>query len=87
MDWLFWKAAGENKEAASLVKPYSNAGYSCTFTKKAYQDKGWVSNIPQVGDQAFIRDKENGELSHTGLVIDVDPNLQWVRTLDGNVSI
>ena len=48
-----------------------------------YKNKGQLYSSPKVGDQIFFKNS-SGEISHTGLVINVDKS--YVYTIEGNTS-
>ena len=82
-DWLFYKLAG-SKEAAIEVKPYNLYNASCTWSKKAYENAGRLTNKPEIGAQVFFKNNA-GEVAHTGIIVDINDD-EGIVTVEGNVA-
>lgn len=80
IDWLFYMSCG-GKEDANAVKPTGIYGAGVYWAYKEYKDHGMTVSDPRPGDQIFFVDTD-GELSHTGLVVEVGPD--YVSTIEGN---
>lgn len=81
VDWLFFEAAGGDKEAADKVKPTGIYGAVVDWAFKEYKDRGMAVDVPQPGDQVFFLDKK-GDMAHTGIVVEV--NGDNLVTIEGN---
>ncbi len=87
VDWCFVQAYG--KEAAlrlthQPVKAANNCGAGCRYSRQYYERNGRLFDAPEPGDQFFFYSKDKAQISHTGLVYDVDRS--YVYTVEGNAS-
>lgn len=82
VDWCFVQAFGTEKALELLCQPKKSTGAGCEFSMNFYRQKGQLYSSPKSGDQIFF--KENGEISHTGLVYKVENGK--VYTVEGNTS-
>lgn len=82
-DWLFYHLAG-CKDNAVEIKPYNIYNASCTWAKKAYQSVGRLSKAPAVGAQVFFLNKVGGEVSHTGMIVEITGD--ELVTVEGNIN-
>lgn len=86
-DWCFYKAYGKTaalKITYQPTKAANNCGAGCKWSRQYYQNKGQLFDTPQIGDQVFFYSKDKSQISHTGLVYDVDST--YVYTVEGNTS-
>lgn len=87
VDWAFVQAYGENAALALTFQPTkaaNNCGAGCKYSRQYYEKNGRLFNTPEPGDQIFFYSKDKTQISHTGLVYDVDSN--YVYTVEGNTS-
>lgn len=87
VDWCFYKAYGKTaalKITYQPTKAANNCGAGCKWSRQYYQNKGQLFDTPQIGDQVFFYSKDKSQISHTGLVYDVDST--YVYTVEGNTS-
>lgn len=82
VDWCFVQAYGAEKAKNMLCQPDNSAGAGCGFSMRFYKNKNQFYTSPKKGDQIFF--KQNGEITHTGLVYKVDNSK--VYTVEGNTS-
>ena len=82
VDWCFVQAFGVERALKLLNQPKKSTGAGCGFSMDFYKNKGQFYTSPKKGDQIFF--KEGGDISHTGLVYNVD-GLK-VYTVEGNTS-
>lgn len=85
--WCFWKAYGKAAALKLLCQPTNtknNAGAGCKHARNYFKAKGRLFDTPQVGDQIFFYSSDRSEISHTGLVYNVDNSR--VYTVEGNTS-
>ena len=80
VDAMFYYTAGRNKDAAVTVKPTGPLGAGVKWSKGYMQDL--IVEDPRPGDIVFFR--SSGELTHTGIVIDVTDTT--VSTIEGNIN-
>ena len=80
VDAMFYYAAGRDKTAAVEVKPTGSLGAGVKWSKGYMEDL--IVEDPQPGDIVFF--KSNGELSHTGIVTQVDETT--ITTIEGNIN-
>lgn len=82
VDWLFVKSFGVVGAKELLCQPDYSAGAGCLYSANYFRNKGqFFKTNPQTGDQIFFTYKA-GEVSHTGIVVDVTP--VHVTTVEGN---
>lgn len=80
VDAMFYYAAGRDKNAAVDVKPTGSLGAGVKWSKGYMEDL--IVEDPRPGDIVFFR--SGGELTHTGIVIDVTDTT--VSTIEGNIN-
>ena len=80
VDSMFYYAADRNKDAAVAVKPTGSLGAGVKWSKGYMEDL--IVEDPHPGDIVFFR--SGGELTHTGIVIDVTDTT--VTTIEGNIN-
>lgn len=84
VDWLFFKLCNEDKEKAEHVICQTGAGGACVgYSRGYFEAAGRLFDTPEVGDQLFLGG------SHTGIVCDVDDNLNGdftYYTIEGNTT-
>ena len=81
VDWLFFKVFG--KTEGQLIECQTGAlGAACPYSASYYKAQGRYDTTPKYGDQVFFQ--QNGELVHTGIVVDVTPT--HIVTVEGNSS-
>lgn len=81
-DWCFVKAFGDVIAKSVICQPSYSAGAGCLYSANYYKQAGRWGNAPAKGDQIFFT--YNGQISHTGLVVDVKNGT--VYTIEGNTS-
>lgn len=87
VDWCFYKAYGKSASLNITYQPTkasNNCGAGCKWSRQYYQKKGQLFSTPQIGDQCFFYNSDKTQVSHTGLVYDVDST--YVYTIEGNTS-
>lgn len=82
VDWCFVQVYGAEKAKQMLCQPNKSAGAGCGFSMNYYKKQNQFHTSPKKGDQIFF--KQNGEVTHTGLVYKVDSSK--VYTIEGNTS-
>ena len=82
-DWVLVKAYGVDAAKRLLCQPNKSLGAGCQYSMNYYKTKGQLKTTPKIGDQIFFK-SSSGEISHTGLVYDVDKT--YVYTIEGNTS-
>lgn len=82
VDWLFVRAYGAPIGLGLICQPVASAGAGCQYSAQYYMNKGRYFQQPQAGDQIFFC--YGGEISHTGLVVEV--NQYAIITVEGNVD-
>ena len=80
VDAMFYYTAGRNKDAAVAVKPTGPLGAGVKWSKGYMSDL--VVEDPRPGDIVFF--KTGGELTHTGIIIDVTDTT--ITTIEGNIN-
>ena len=83
LDHCFVKAYGVDNAKRLLCQPNKSLGAGCQYSMNYYKTKGQLKTTPKIGDQIFFK-SSSGEISHTGLVYDVDKT--YVYTIEGNTS-
>lgn len=83
VDHCFVKAYGVDAAKRLLCQPNKSLGAGCQYSMNYYKAKGQLKTTPKIGDQIFFK-SSSGEISHTGLVYDVDKT--YVYTIEGNTS-
>jgi len=83
VDHCFVKAYGVDHAKRLLCQPNKSLGAGCQYSMNYYKTKGQLKTTPKIGDQIFFK-SSSGEISHTGLVYDVDKT--YVYTIEGNTS-
>lgn len=86
VDWSFVQAYGLEAALALTFQPYGkqNCGAGCKYSRNYYKNNGRLFDTPEPGDQIFFYSKDKTQISHTGLVYDVDS--KYVYTVEGNTS-
>lgn len=86
VDWSFVQAYGMEAALALTFQPYGkpNCGAGCRYSRQYYEKNGRLFDTPQPGDQIFFYSSDKTQISHTGLVYDVDKT--YVYTVEGNTS-
>lgn len=85
--WCFNKAYGKAAALKLLCQPTNtknNAGAGCKHARNYFKAKGRLFDTPKVGDQIFFYSADKSQISHTGLVYNVDNSK--VYTVEGNTS-
>ena len=84
--WCFVQAFGKTAALKLLCQPSSgNAGAGCTSASNYFKNKKqFVTESPEPGDVIFFYSSDKTEMSHTGLVYQVDKT--YVYTVEGNTS-
>lgn len=81
-DWLFVKSFGSEIGRKMIYQPKKSTGAGCGFSAGFYRANNAFTNTPQIGAQIFYGTP--GNESHTGIVIDLEPN--WVWTVEANTG-
>ena len=81
VDWCFFKAFGKT-EGQMVECQTGDLGAACPYSAGYYKAQGRYDKNPRYGDQIFFQ--QNGELVHTGLVVEVTSTT--VTTVEGNTS-
>lgn len=81
VDWCFVKTFGVDT-AKKLLCQSGTLGAGCAFSMRYYKNSGQLYSKPSAGDQIFF--KKGDDITHTGLVYDVDDS--YVYTVEGNTS-
>lgn len=90
IDWLFYKAAGDDMAEAVSHKPLYgwgmpkgwHSGAGAGYARDAYP-ADQIFTTPEAGDQIFYTTGGPKDIVHTGLVVSVDPNGD-IHTIEGN---
>ena len=81
VDWCFFKVFGKT-EGQMIECQTGDLGAACPYSASYYKAQGRYDRIPRVGDQVFYQ--KNGELVHTGIVVEVNGNT--IVVVEGNAS-
>lgn len=85
VDWCLVQLVGKDKALELSYQPTSdNCGAGCKYSRNYYKNNGRLFNTPQAGDQIFFWNGGKSDVSHTGMVVDVDD--AYVYTVEGNTS-
>lgn len=82
VDWFFVKAFGPDLGRRMLYQPKHSLGAGTGWSARYFQTNGAWRTTPEIGDQIFFKTSANGEICHTGLVIEVKGGK--VTTIEGN---
>ena len=81
-DWCYIRAYGAPIGLGLICQPVASAGAGCKYSAQYYMNKGRYFQQPEAGDQIFFC--YGGEISHTGIVVEV--NQYAIITVEGNVN-
>ena len=85
VDWTFVQAFGADTAKKMLCQPDKSYGAGCYYSAKYYKNKKqFHTQNPKPGDQIFFWNSKKNDVSHTGIVYDVDRT--YVYTVEGNTS-
>ncbi len=81
VDWCFVSAYGRAAAQKLLFQPNYSLGAGCLYSAQYFKQNGAFYSTPQTGDQIFFS-YVNGEVSHTGIVVDVADSM--ITVVEGN---
>lgn len=81
VDWCFVTAYGRAAAQKLLFQPNYSLGAGCLYSAQYFKQNNAFYSTPQTGDQIFFS-YQSGEVSHTGIVVDVADSM--ITVVEGN---